>query len=108
MKIQCKNCKIGCELWILDGKVTGNRCSRGLSYAHQEETSIFYTRVSFVGTAMSKLAVKSSRPLTEEEKEKVSTFLAEAKVLAPVEAGEIVLKNVGNMDVDFISQRRMK
>ena len=90
MKVICKNCPIGCELTIEDGKVFGNRCSRGLEYRTMGEKSIFYTRVKIKEAALGHLAIRSDVPVTEEEKEKLQKLISKIEIYPPIEKGQLV------------------
>lgn len=107
MKVICKNCPIGCKLTIEDGKVFGNRCSRGLEYRTMGEKSIFYTRVKIKEAALGHLAIRSDVPVTEEEKEKLQKLISKIEIYPPIEKGQLVIFNLGGTGVSFLAQRRI-
>lgn len=107
MELICKNCPVGCHLTIIDNKVTGNRCPRGLSYKNVEDKSIFFTTVKIDSTRLGHLSIKSNRPISEDEKLKVRKLLEEYELKPPVNANEVVIKDIGGLNIDFISQRKI-
>lgn len=107
MELVCKNCPVGCHLTIVDNVVTGNRCPRGLSYKNAEEESVFFTTVKIDSKRLGHLSIKSNRPITEEEKTKVRKLLEDYELKPPINANEVVIKNIGDLDIDFISQRKI-
>lgn len=107
MQIKCRNCSVGCMLTIENGIVTGNRCPRGLSYTNGDNKSIFYTMIKLKNASIGKLSVKSDRGLTDEEKEISGELLSGIILEPPIEAGSVVVKNLGNRGINFIAQRKV-
>lgn len=107
MELVCKNCPVGCHLTIVGNEVIGNRCPRGLSYRNTPEKSIFFTTVKINSKRLGHLSIKSNRPISEEEKKKVRELLEAYNLEPPINANEVVIKNIGGLDIDFISQRKI-
>ena len=107
MEVVCKNCPVGCHLVVKDGVVYGNKCARGLSYKNYEEKSVFYTQVNLVNSSKGHLSVKSDRELTEAEKEECKELLKSITLEPPIVANKVVIENLRNTGINFISQRKI-
>ncbi|MCI5675321.1 MAG: DUF1667 domain-containing protein [Ezakiella sp.] len=112
MQVTCKNCPIACLLTIKDGKVTGNRCSRGLSYGkdmqEDEGKSYFFTKIRIKNAPVGHLSIKSDIKIDDKEKEKLQGLISNMVIYAPVEAGQLVIYNLGESGVSFLAQRRVR
>ena len=107
MEVVCKNCPVGCHLVVKDGEVYGNKCARGLSYRNYEKKSIFYTQVNVINSSKGHLSVKSDREIDESEKEECKELLKSITLEPPIGANEVVIENLGNTGINFISQRKI-
>lgn len=118
-KFVCICCPIGCELTATvkdDGEisVTGNTCKRGAAYAVTELTAPTRTVTSTVrvnGGAIDRVPVKTARPIP---KEKMFDALfgdggiKSVEVDAPIEAGDVVIRDVAGTGVDVIATRKIE
>lgn len=72
-----------------------------------EEKSVFYTQVNLVNSSKGHLSVKSDRELTEAEKEECKELLKSITLEPPIAANKVVIENLGNTGINFISQRKI-
>lgn len=111
----CIICPIGCDLEVtFDGddiKVRGNSCFRGEKYAIQEMTRPMRTICSTVRVKngfLDLLPVKSSGLIEKTKIFDVMKEINEAYVEAPIEMGQVIIKNVLDSGVDIIASKSMK
>ena len=110
-ELTCINCPLGCALQVTleDGEVTsvtGNTCPRGDAYGKKEVTNPTRIVTSTVRVNGGKRPVVSGK--TKEDIPKGTIFditdaLAEAEVNAPVNIGDVLLKDVAGTGVDFVA-----
>ncbi|MDD3999451.1 MAG: DUF1667 domain-containing protein [Bacilli bacterium] len=111
----CIVCPIGCRLMVeeKDGKiiVSGNQCKRGEKYAIEEVTAPRRPVTSIVpikGGNVKMVSVKTSDSIP---KELIFAALETLKGLvleAPIKVGDIIVENVLNTGVDFISTKSVE
>ncbi|NJE01725.1 DUF1667 domain-containing protein [Thermococcus sp. JdF3] len=97
-RFTCIVCPLGCsiEVRIEDGKVigvTGHTCPRGQEWAVEEATNPKRVVMSVVRVrdgALPTVSVKTAEPVPKELIPELMKFLAELKLEAPVEIGEVV------------------
>lgn len=115
-EITCIVCPIGCKILIKsDGTqvdiLEGNKCKKGIDYATNEALDprrMLTTSVLVKGGEWPLISVKSSQPV---QKDKVFSVLKEIKkstVNAPVKSGEIIIKNVVEINIDIIATKTVK
>lgn len=112
--IQCKVCNLSCNLQIekIDKqyKVTGNRCNRGKEFGLkeiEEPDRIITGRALLKNGPMSRVPVKSTDLIPSEKVDEVMEIIKNTVVYAPVNKGEIVIKNILNTGVDIVTQRKV-
>ena len=112
MEITCINCPVGCRLTVEheNGQVvsvTGNTCPRGVTYAKQEcvDPLRMVTAVVPVEGSAAPLSVKTKSPIPNKEIKKSMKELANAKLTAPIKAGEVVVANICGTGVDVIATK---
>ena len=112
-EITCIVCPLGCKILVkTDGKnfeiSDGQKCRRGIEYARSEALDPRRMLTSSILVKNGKwplVSVKSSKPVP---KHKVSDVLKEIKkssVQAPVNLGQIVIKNVAGTKIDMITTK---
>jgi len=109
----CIICPVGCRtrVTIEDGKITeieGLECPRGEEYVRRElEAPVrdFFTTVRIKGAAIPVLPVRSTQPIPKDKILDCVLELANVVVDAPVEAGEIIVRNPLGLEVDIIATR---
>ncbi len=112
MEITCINCPVGCRLTVeLENgqvvSVTGNTCPRGVTYARQEcvDPLRMVTAVVPVEGSAAPLSVKTRTPIPKKEIKNCMKKLADAKLTAPIKAGDVVMANICGTGVDVIATK---
>ena len=113
--ITCIVCPMGCKakLTLENGKISkieNVECPRGEEYVRRElETPVrdFFTTVRIKGASTQVLPVRSTQPIPKDKIVDCALELANIVVNAPVEAGEIIVKNPLGLEVDIIATRDM-
>ena len=124
-QMTCIVCPVGCSLEIDDTKedlpVSGNRCTRGAAYAHEEirEPKRVVTATCGIDMANApeprkpelggprRIPVKTASPCP---RDKVTDLLADiyrAKVTLPVKAGDVIIDNWKGIGIKVIAARSM-
>lgn len=109
----CILCPLSCSLTVQESagkitEVTGYTCKLGKEYAPQEllhPLRMVTTTVKMQGADITRLPVKTSRPIP---KEKIFAFMQEIAPLivnSPVVCGQVIKKNVAGADADLIATR---
>ena len=115
-KITCIVCPIGCKIQVkTDGKYfevcEGHKCKRGIEYAKSEALD---PRRMITSSILVKegewplVSVKSSKTVP---KNMIFTVLKEIKkssINAPVNLGQILIKNVAGTKIDIIATKSIK
>jgi CxxC motif-containing protein len=111
--IRCIVCPTGCEIKVKKGlgeKVTfeGYTCDRGLEYAQQEfyePKRILTTTIRVDKGILPLIPVRTDKPILKDKLKSVLREVAQVKVKAPIKMGDILIKNVLNLDADVIASR---
>lgn len=108
-ELTCIVCPRGCHLVIDDNlNVSGNFCKRGENYAKNEirrpMRSISST-VIIKSNIINRLPVKTSDNIPKDKIFEVMKEINKVIVSAPINVGDIVIKNVLNLGVDIVSCR---
>ena len=109
----CIICPVGCRarVTIENGKITeieGLECPRGEEYVRrelEEPVRDFFTTVRIKGAAIPVLPVRSTQPIPKDKILDCVLELANVVADAPVEAGEIIVRNPLGLEVDIIATR---
>lgn len=112
----CIVCPNGCviETQIEDGKllsITGNKCKRGEEYVQQELADprrTIATTVPIENTSLPLCSVRLNCPIPKREIFRVMREIDGVRLVAPVQIGQIVLKNVCGLDSDVIVTKDME
>lgn len=113
--LTCIGCPMGCALQveIIDGEVTkviGNTCKRGADYGRKEctnPTRIVTSSVTVEGGEIDVVPVKTE---SDVPKDKIFDVIKEIKnisVKAPVQIGDIILKDVLGTGVNIIATKNI-
>lgn len=111
----CICCPMGCNMEVkIEGNkvldVTGNTCPRGKMYAEKEctnPTRIVTSSVIVKNSIINRVSVKTESDIP---KDKIFQCMKEIKNIsidAPVNIGDIVIKNVANTNVDVIATKKI-
>lgn len=108
-KLICIVCPRGCHLEV-DEKlnVTGSFCKRGIEYGKNEVTNPTRTVTSTVklnSKSLKMLPVRTDKPISKNKIFEVIEVLKKVKVNAPINCGEVILKNILETDVNIVSTR---
>lgn len=107
----CIVCPMGCRLSIDENmNVTGNSCKRGEDYGRQEVTDpkrIITSTVRIEGSAFRRCPVKTDRPIQKHLVFEAMKLLDGVKLVSPVNAGDIALKNILKTEVNFVVTKSM-
>lgn len=113
--LTCIGCPLGCQITVKSENgeivsVNGNTCKRGEDYARKEVTAparIVTTTVKVSGGNTSVVSVKTKADLPKEMMFDCIRALKEVTVQAPVEIGDVVLKNVLDTGVDIVATKKV-
>ncbi|MFW9936104.1 MAG: DUF1667 domain-containing protein [Candidatus Thorarchaeota archaeon] len=114
--IRCIVCPTGCEIKVnqtSDKKITfeGYTCKRGLEYAEQEyyePKRILTTTMRVEGGFLPLIPVRSDKPILKDKLKDVLHEIAKVEVKAPIEMGDILIKNVLDIEVNIIASRNLE
>lgn len=108
----CICCPLGCRMTVektADGfEVKGNTCPRGKAYAIDEMTApkrMVTSSVLVRGGNFNTASVKSSAPLPKEKIFDALETLNGVVLDAPIKEGDVAVKNVLGLGIDFVSTR---
>ena len=115
-EITCIVCPIGCKILVRTVEnhfelLEGNKCKKGIDYARNEALDprrMLTSSVLVKNGEWPLVSVKSSKPVP---KEKVFFVLKEIKkkiVNAPVNTGQIIIKNVIDAGIDIVATKSVK
>lgn len=112
LMIVCKACTANCRMVCEpeSGKVKGNKCPRGESFAkvyHPDAVKVRTYLVQVENGHMKRMALRTEGPIGESLSEVIESALKTEAVKAPVEAGATVFRNVGGSGVNLIATRKM-
>ncbi|MGB9718554.1 MAG: DUF1667 domain-containing protein [Thermoproteota archaeon] len=113
LEYTCIVCPAGCLLRVEAEearvlKVDGAACPRGVEYARQEFSDprrMVFTVVRVRNGEMPTVSVKTSMPIPKNRVFNLMRMLASIELEAPVEMGEVILRNAYGADV--ITTRRV-
>jgi CxxC motif-containing protein len=105
---------MGCALTVKEENgavsVTGNLCARGKRYGEQELLAPMRTvtaSVKVVGGDLPLLSVKTNGTVPKSSITQVLRSIGQAQVTAPVQIGNVVIKNVADTGVDVTATRNI-
>lgn len=108
----CIVCPLGCNIEVTKNSeeftVIGNKCPRGKDYVVKELTNptrIIPTTVKINNAKLSRLPVKTSKPVPKKDIFKIMELINKTEVNAPVELGDVVISNVLDLDIDIVATR---
>lgn len=115
-EITCIVCPIGCKMFVTtDGKKVniceGNKCKRGIDYAIHEALDprrMLTTSIFVDGGEWPLVSVKSSQPVPKEKIFHVLKEIKNTKTKAPVNSGQILIKNIVDTNLDIIATKTIE
>lgn len=113
--ITCIVCPMGCPLVVTktnDGyKVEGNTCKRGEKYGVEELTNpkrVITTTVRLENSYLNLLPVKTKESIPKDMMFDVMKELDNIKVSAPINVGDVIVKNILDTGVDVVSVKTVE
>lgn len=111
----CIGCPMGCRMAVTlkNGQVTavsGNTCKRGDDYARKEVTNptrIVTSSVCVTGGVLPVVSVKTKEDIPKGKIPEVMKALKAVTVEAPVNIGDIILKNAVGTGVDIVATKNI-
>ncbi|RKD32552.1 DUF1667 domain-containing protein [Thermohalobacter berrensis] len=113
----CIVCPVGCHIEVIEDKndpsgyiVKGNKCKRGKEYGIKEVTNptrIVTSTVKVNNAHLCRLPVKTNNPIPKEKISECMKEINKVEVNAPVEVGEVIIRNVLGTGVDVVATRDM-
>lgn len=108
-ELTCIVCPRGCHLVIDDNlNVSGNFCKRGENYAKNEITRPMRNISSTViikSNIINRLPVKTSDNIPKDKIFEVMQEINKVTVSAPINVGDVVIKNVLDLGIDIVATR---
>ena len=110
----CIVCPIGCRLTAAgnpdDLNVSGNRCKKGIAYAHDEITNpmrMVCTTVKIKGGLHAVIPVKTDKAIPEKYKLEVVKAINNIELKSPVKMGDIIISDLFGTGVNIVAERDM-
>lgn len=114
-ELTCIGCPLGCNLHVtIDEKnitVSGNNCPNGEKYAKNEisnPTRIVTSTIKVINGDIERASCKTKSPIP---KDKIFDCMKEIKMssaVAPIEIGDVLIKNVANTGIDVVATKQIK
>ena len=113
-KLICIVCPMGCRLTIKgtndDFDISGNRCKKGINYAHEEITNpmrVVCTTVKIKGGIHNVIPVKTDKAIPEKFKLDVVKAINSIELESPVKMGETIISDLFGTGVNIVAERDM-
>ena len=111
----CIGCPMGCPLVVTMNhgevvSVEGNTCKRGAVYGKKEVTNptrIVTSTVRVTGGSISVVSVKTREDIPKEKIFDCIKALKEIEVAAPVNIGDVILRDVAGTGVDVVATKNV-
>lgn len=115
MNLICTSCPVGCRMTIIEDKkgnieVTGNACKRGEKYAFDEYSNpkrMVTSSIFIDGGNNALVSVKTDKPIKKELVKEVFCLIKKMRVKAPIDIGDIIIRNVTGTDVNIVATRKV-
>ena len=114
--LTCIGCPLGCSISVSlsnngeVSKITGNTCKKGEEYARKEVTNPSRVVTSIVKTNngdVNMVSVKTAEDIPKGKIFDCMEALKKVTVTAPVQIGEVIIKNVCGTGVDVIATKKV-
>ena len=110
----CIVCPMGCRLKVTEAngnlEVSGNKCKKGITYAHDEITNpvrMVCTTVKIRGGIHSIIPVKTDRAIPEKYKLEVIKAVNKIDLKSPVKMGDVIISDLFGTGVNIVAERDM-
>ncbi len=115
-RLTCVECPKGCVLSVdiencMVVDIIGSECPKGKKYAADEienPVRILTSAVLTEGLSLKMVPVRTDKPVPKNSILKAMEEVKKARISKAVPAGEIIIKNLLNLDVNLISTREVK
>lgn len=112
----CIGCPMGCMMTVTMEQeevtmVTGNTCKRGDTYARKEVTNptrIVTSSVRVRGGVLPVVSVKTKVDIPKGKIQECMKALQQVEVNAPIEIGDVMIKNVADTGVDIVATKSIE
>ena len=114
INITCILCPIGCDIRINKKKlliIDGAKCKKGIEYSKNEVLNpkrILTTSILVKNGILPLLSVKTSKPIPKEKIFTIMEIIKKTSVNAPIEIGDIIIKNILDTKSDIIATKTIK
>lgn len=114
--LTCIGCPLGCSISVSlsnngeVSKITGNTCKKGEEYARKEVTNpsrVVTSIVKINNGDVNMVSVKTAEDIPKGKIFDCMEALKKVTVTAPVQIGEVIIKNVCGTGVDVISTKKV-
>ncbi|NVM31796.1 MAG: DUF1667 domain-containing protein [Candidatus Helarchaeota archaeon] len=92
-------------------RVEGNECKRGEEYAIEEFTApkrTLTTTIQVKDGILPLIPVRSDKPLPKDQLINCMNYISQVKINAPIKMGQILVKNILNLDANIIASRNLE
>lgn len=114
-KMVCVVCPVGCKLDVdicgQEYNVHGNKCVRGERYAISEITNPVRTVTTTIRVRKAeavRVPVKTEKPFPKGKVFELMQLIERMEIEAPVKAGEILLENALDTNINLVSSKTVK
>ena len=114
--LTCIGCPLGCSISVSlsnngeVSKITGNTCKKGEEYARKEVTNpsrVVTSIVKINNGDVNMVSVKTAEDIPKGKIFDCMEALKKVRVTAPVQIGEVIIKNVCGTGVDVIATKKV-
>lgn len=114
--LTCIGCPLGCSISVSlsnngeVSKITGNTCKKGEEYARNEVTNpsrVVTSIVKINNGDVNMVSVKTAEDIPKGKIFDCMEALKKVTVTAPVQIGEVIIKNVCGTGVDVIATKKV-
>jgi CxxC motif-containing protein len=114
-EITCIVCPIGCKILVKTFRggvevLSGYKCKQGIDYVKDEALDprrMITTSVLVENGTWPLVSVKSSKPVPKEKVFSILHQIRKKKVQAPVEIGQVIIKNVARTGISIIATKNI-
>jgi len=115
-KLTCIGCPLGCSISVSlsdnreVSEITGNTCKKGEEYARKEVTNpsrVVTSIVKINNGDVNMVSVKTAEDIPKGKIFDCMEALKKVTVTAPVQIGEVIIKNVCGTGVDVIATKKV-
>lgn len=110
--IRCIVCPTGCLVHVenVNGEliIEGHSCNRGEEYAREEFISpkrILTTTIQVENGFLPLIPVRSDKPIPKDKLKDSLKEIAKLKIKAPIKMGDILIKNILDLDINIVASR---